>query len=254
MKKIVLAGELNEIMRSLNECLVEDFQVQLCTEQFDNVKGMLKIIKPELLIINQVGAQKLENKMFDWLQQKYPNLPVLVIAVREEWDKYSEHCMGGQFRVMFRPVSKYELQEKCYELLKMKSGNEEKKTEKKWTRKQLLLVDDSALMLRSMKTILEEDYKVFLATSGEQALKMLEQRQPDLILLDYDMPGMDGKRTFELLKENEKTKDIPVVFLTAVAEREQIYAVLPSRPSGYILKPPDRTKLVNTIEDVLRGK
>ena len=82
---------------------------------------------------------------------------------------------------------------------------------------------------------------------------MILSKQPDLVLLDYDMPGMDGKTTFEAMLEDEFAKDIPVIFLTNVAKRSQIYAVLKSYPAGYILKPPDRKILLRTIEDVLWG-
>ena len=68
------------------------------------------------------------------------------------------------------------------------------------------------------------------------------------------MPGMDGKETFETILENNDMKHIPVVFLTSVAKRQQIYDVVKSIPAGYILKPPDRNRLLNTIEDVFIGK
>ncbi len=254
MKKILLVGQLNELMRSLNECLVGDFQVQICTEEFENVKGMLKIVKPELLIINQVGAENLQREMFQWLQDKYQNLPVLVIAIREDWEQYRLACQGEQFYKMFRPVAKEDLLERCYEILGMKTSRGESNISKYRSPKKILLVDDSPLLLRNMKSVLEETYEVSLATSGEQALKMIPQKQPDIILLDYDMPGMDGRKTFEELKGQEDMKDIPVVFLTSVAKREQIYAVLSSRPAGYLLKPPNRKKLLDTIEDVLKGR
>lgn len=80
----------------------------------------------------------------------------------------------------------------------------------------------------------------------------LDGIQKDLILLDYEMPGMDGKATFEAILADEFAKDIPVVFLTSIADRKQIYAVLKSYPAGYILKPPDKEKLFSTIETVFQ--
>lgn len=82
---------------------------------------------------------------------------------------------------------------------------------------------------------------------------MVSKRQPDLILLDYEMPGMDGKMTYEILKFRDATKDIPVVSLTSMSDKEHIYSILETRPAGYILKPPDRDRLFQTIEDVLKN-
>ena len=58
MQKILLIGELGEIIRSINECLVNDFQVQLCSEQMDMVKGMAKIVKPDMMIVCQIGIDE----------------------------------------------------------------------------------------------------------------------------------------------------------------------------------------------------
>ena len=103
-----------------------------------------------------------------------------------------------------------------------------------------------------MKSILEEKYTVFIATSGEQAIKFIPNKQPDLILLDYEMPGLDGKETYEMLKANEDMKDIPVIFLTSMSDKEHIYSALQTRPAGYILKPPDRERLFESIEEALK--
>lgn len=116
--------------------------------------------------------------------------------------------------------------------------------------KKILIVDDSPLVLRNMRSVLNDKYEVFLATSGEQALKLIPVKKPDLILLDYEMPDMDGKATFEAILDNDFSKDIPVIFLTSIANKEQIYAVLKSCPAGYILKPPSEKKLLAAIEDV----
>lgn len=251
MKKVLLVGELSELVRSLNECLTDDFQVQLCSKQLENIQGMVKIIKPDLVVICEIGVEELDCAVFGWLAKNCSQIPVLLITTTGSWGKYKEYCVGDQFDKMFRPVAKKDLVEKCYYMLKMND------TEYiMWAlsqKKRILVVDDSSIVLRNIKSILEEDYTVYLATSGEQALKMIPQKQPDLVLLDYEMPGMGGKITFEAMLEDEYAKDIPVVFLTSNAGRKKIYAVLKSYPAGYILKPPDKKKILETIQDVLRG-
>lgn len=118
-------------------------------------------------------------------------------------------------------------------------------------KKRILVVDDSALVLRNIKAMLEPKYRVFVATSGEQALKFIPEKKPNLILLDYEMPEMNGKETFEKIKADEMSKDIPVIFLTGVDDKEHIFAVLQLNPAGYFLKPPTRSKLLDAIEKAL---
>lgn len=161
-----------------------------------------------------------------------------------------EFYQSGQFDVFFRPVAKSDLLKKCHSLL----GETSEKNlwqENPVRRKKIMIVDDSALLLRNMKSILEKHYDICLAKSGQQTLKMIPQENPDLILLDYEMEGMDGKSTFEAMKEDEDMRFIPVVFLTSVSDRQSIYSVLKSKPDGYILKPADESRIYETIQNIL---
>lgn len=253
MKKVLLIGELSEIVRSLNECLTDDFQIQLCSEELTNVQAMVKIIKPELIIICQIGVEEIDNAIFEWIHEKCSKTPVLGITTSDGWKQCQKFYKSEQFDVLFRPVAKKELLKKCYELL-YPSGLtklEGEVVESLQRKKKIMLVDDSALLLRSMKSMLEKHYDICLAKSGEQALKMIPRENPDLILLDYEMEGMDGRCTFETMKEDEDMRFIPVVFLTSVANRQSIYSVLKSKPEGYILKPPDENRIRQTIEEIL---
>jgi diguanylate cyclase (GGDEF)-like protein len=82
-------------------------------------------------------------------------------------------------------------------------------------RHRLLVVDDQPVNIQALYQAFCADHQVFMATSGEQALALCETRQPDLVLLDVVMPGMDGHEVCRRLKANAATGDIPVIFVTA---------------------------------------
>lgn len=262
MNQILLIGELGALVRSIHECICDNFSVQLCSEDVSNIKAMTKIVKPKMIIVCQIGVDEVDSAIFAHLKESCVNIPVLIITTSEIWLKCKRFCEGPLYDKVFRPVGKEDLIVKCNEMLQKAGSQPESKAEtvtqeeietKSVRRsdpgpKKILIVDDSPLVLRNIKSILDTKYRIYLATSGEQGLAMAEKKQPDLILLDYEMPGMDGKDTFEALKEKESTKDIPVVFLSAIAGKEQIYAVLKSIPQGYILKPPDKEKLFAEIQ------
>ena len=87
------------------------------------------------------------------------------------------------------------------------------------TKKQrILVVDDSAENIDILVSLFKDDYMVAAARDGAKSLKMAEKNPPDLILLDIIMPGMDGYEVCRKLKENEVTRDIPVIFITALSE------------------------------------
>ena len=78
------------------------------------------------------------------------------------------------------------------------------------TKKHIILVDDNAEFLRSIKTVLEEKYSVSLAISASSAMTIMGKRKPDLILLDYDMPICNGKMMLEMIRADENLKYVPV--------------------------------------------
>ncbi len=79
----------------------------------------------------------------------------------------------------------------------------------------LLLVDDQAINIQLMHQVFSGECQLFMATSGEQALALCANQQPDLVLLDVEMPGMDGFEVCRRLKQDESTRAIPVIFVTA---------------------------------------
>ncbi|OYD88162.1 hybrid sensor histidine kinase/response regulator [Nostoc sp. 'Peltigera membranacea cyanobiont' 213] len=102
----------------------------------------------------------------------------------------------------------------------------------------ILIVDDIPTNLDVISEALSnEGYKVAIATSGERALQQIERRPPDLILLDVMMPGIDGFETCQRLKANPKTCDIPVIFMTALADVDNKVKGLKLGAVDYVTKP-----------------
>ncbi|MFZ4535986.1 response regulator [Propionivibrio sp.] len=102
----------------------------------------------------------------------------------------------------------------------------------------ILVVDDTPENLDLMSSLLKDDYKVKVANGGEKALRIAQaENPPDLILLDILMPGMDGYQVLDGLKHDPRTRDIPVIFLTAKAEVEDEKMGLELGAVDYITKP-----------------
>lgn len=118
-------------------------------------------------------------------------------------------------------------------------------------RKHILIVDDDPIMLKMLKEHLHDDYDVATAINGKIAMKFLENKSTDLILLDYEMPGENGPAVLEKIRAKKSLDGIPVVFLTGVSERGKIQEALALKPQSYLLKPIDREKLLETISTVL---
>ena len=102
----------------------------------------------------------------------------------------------------------------------------------------ILIVDDTPKNVQVLSSILhEKGYNICVSTSGIQALELISTESPDLILLDIQMPVMDGFEISKVLKANPKTKDIPIIFLTAQTDISYISRAFEVGGIDYISKP-----------------
>ncbi len=123
----------------------------------------------------------------------------------------------------------------------------------------ILIVDDNPGSIDFLMEILNA-YDVSVVIDGRSALEMIEKERPDLILLDINMPGIDGFKTCSLIKSNQATKDIPVVFLTGKTDTESVvrafdvggvdYITKPYRPKEVLVRIQTQIKLKKAMEEL----
>ncbi len=117
----------------------------------------------------------------------------------------------------------------------------------------ILVVDDTQKNIQVIGAILrEKGYLISIASSGEMALTTLEKTLPDLILLDIMMPGMDGYETCKKIKENPKTKDVPVMFLSALTESWDKVKAFKYGAVDYVTKPIEAKELLARVSAHLK--
>ncbi|MFZ1539299.1 MAG: HD domain-containing phosphohydrolase [Chromatiaceae bacterium] len=121
-------------------------------------------------------------------------------------------------------------------------------------RAKILIVDDDERARRLLESLLQQDFQIFQAEDGMQALKMAAEIQPDLILLDQMMPGMTGYEATLKLKEDPLTKSIPIIVVSALDDRESRLRGLDAGAEEYLYKPVDRIDLKIRVRNLLRLK
>jgi CheY-like chemotaxis protein len=118
--------------------------------------------------------------------------------------------------------------------------------------KTILICDDDAVILRLLQVNLElEGFSVLLGHNGEEAVRIAQAEQPDLIILDIMMPRMDGYEACERLKSLDETRDIPVVFLSAKAQQSDIERGKAFGVADYLTKPFDPNDLIDVLDRLL---
>jgi DNA-binding response OmpR family regulator len=119
----------------------------------------------------------------------------------------------------------------------------------------VLIVDDEPNIVVPLEFLMErEGYRVAVAHSGEEALETISKFQPDLILLDIMLPGIDGYEVCEILRLNNEWKDIRIIFLTAKGREVDIAKGMVLGADAYITKPFSNDTVVRRVSELLHGK
>ena len=117
----------------------------------------------------------------------------------------------------------------------------------------VLVVEDNEMNMQLVEYLLEEGgFDILKASSGEEALQLTQDQTPDLVLMDIHLPGMDGLSVVRQMKEDSRTKTIPILALTAHAMRGDRDRFLQAGCDGYISKPIDVKTFVPSIQKYIR--
>jgi CheY-like chemotaxis protein len=119
----------------------------------------------------------------------------------------------------------------------------------------VLVVDDEPTNIEIVAVLLERDgYEVTFATNGERALELVASVQPDLVLLDVMLPGIDGYAVCEHVKRDPATADIPVIFITGLDHVEDAARGLAAGGSGFLTKPFDPAAIRACVRDHIASR
>ena len=252
MSKILFIGRFNETTKRIHGELSESFQMQLCSDNVAIATSMLGMYGPDLVLLNLEGLGGGHKALFQELISRKEEIPVISIGTEAERELFREFYQQEGIHHVLSPVDKEVLLAEIRSLLTadMEATGDDLSSDMS-QRKYVLLVDDSPVILRGMKQMLEDTYRVGMVTSGEQAMKAIGKQKPDVIILDYEMPGCNGKETLEMIRAQEDTKDIPVVFLTGHGDAEHIRSVLDLNPAAYFLKPPKAEKILEILGQLI---
>lgn len=121
-------------------------------------------------------------------------------------------------------------------------------------RTKVLIVDDDTFQCKLLSMHLkDEGFHLSFAASGKRALEMAAEDKPDLILLDYSMPNMNGLETLERLRATSGTANVPVIIVTGKSERDVVIACRQAGASDFLVKPVEKDTLVTKLERYVRN-
>ncbi len=289
--RVLLMGNNKMIINEFFTYMDFSFECFSTSDRYDDIVNHVKYIKPHALVYCLSGENPDDLKRFVNVQEKIAanKVEIAVVGDDEDCRLFENVAPSVEARMFHRPLTTQRLEEGLVKFLKEKYpedvqekrsvtvseselktkdvmrvaeellaqlAKEEEKEKKEQAeaerRKHILVVDDDSSVLKLLKGYLAERYDVATAISGKIALKFLETKKTDMVLLDYEMPNENGAEVLAKIRGNANTANLPVVFLTGVTERKKILEVLAMKPQGYLTKPIDMEKLSSTIKGVLK--
>ena len=265
MLRIMVTGKNRKIASDVSKHLESDrgYTPIKCPAAKTPLLDMVLSEMPHVIIVCAGNETADTVKVYDILKEstKTGFSSIIVIANDEDKKCFIDNTKLKKISFLSRPVSLTALYTKLEELEeKYKTKNEldismitefENELEE-FPRKHILVVDDESDQLAAIKENLMEFYEVTLINKGKNVFRYLEKYKVDLILLDYMMPEMSGSEVLKLLRAHPDYKDIPIVFLTGVSDKDTVIKTLVElKPQGYILKPSNKSEMVAKIIDVL---
>ena len=117
----------------------------------------------------------------------------------------------------------------------------------------IIVIEDNEAIRENTAELLElEGFSVMSACNGEEGLRLIFEQGPDLIISDVHMPGKNGYEVLELVRQSEKTRNIPFVFLTSDSEKKDIESGLQRGAAGYLVKPFRTEELYATVKSFVQ--
>ncbi|MDE5717200.1 MAG: response regulator [Lachnospiraceae bacterium] len=288
--KVLLTGNNKMIINEFFTYMDLSFECVSTSERYDDIMNHIKYVHPDVLVYCLHGENPDDLKRFVNVENKIKEerIPIVIVGDADECEQFLRIAPSMDVTIYRRPLSTQKLEEAIVKLLKQKrpenvresrsvtvrestlktedvmrvaeellaqlakeEEKEKKMREEAARKKHILVVDDDSSVLKLLKGYLVERYDVATAISGKIALKFLETKKTDMVLLDYEMPVENGAAVLAKIRENPATRKLPVVFLTGVTDRNKIMEVLAMKPQGYLAKPIDMEKLSSTIKGVL---
>lgn len=271
--KVLITGRAFPVIDDFFVKTQEVFECMSTSDRESDLQLHVQLFQPDIFVF--CAKEETKERMTRISEARYKtekDITMVVIGDTGDVQNFMMASKGAVDLTLYKPISISKIQE---EILTIMRAKERKAVEKAAMEAQaaeearlameeqeldkpeyggmrhVLVIDDDPVMLKTIKRYLGEEYNVATALAGKIALKFLEKRTTDVILLDYEMPSMNGPEVLDILRANEKTKNIPVIFLTGVNEIDKIQKVLAMKPQGYMLKPVNNEELHRTLEKIL---
>lgn len=241
----IITYQFSVVVKSIENGLRDQgFEVSLLPEDISAITSVTEYTDVFLVYLPETlfdDTNKIKNLFLICDTVKDKERSLIVIGSGKDHDTFMKVVPSlKSFTWLDRPVE--------MRLLLREIEKETKKVEQFRAKKKILFIDDDPVYSRMVCEWLKDKYHMDYVEDGMKGIAYLTNNKVDLILLDYEMPVVDGAKILEMLRMHPDTGSIPVIFLTGVRTKGSIERVMGLKPQGYMLKSSKREEIIRKLD------
>jgi len=245
-RKIVVVDDVKFHLLSLRECLKKTYDI-FPAQSMEELLNILKSVKPDLILLDINMPETGGFEIFEMLKTShaYSNIPVMFLTSQMDRNTIVKGMNLGAVGFVQKPYKEENLVERIENELNpdMRAKNQPV----------ILAVDDNISILKSMHALLCAEYKVCTLPNPERIKELLRSVEPDLFILDCNMPILSGFDLVPIIRKHPEHQDTPIIFLTSEGTMDTVNAALHSGASDFLVKPIDDAKLKERVDHHLKN-
>ena len=237
-RKIVIVDDIYFHMLSTKERLKNHYEIYPAQSAGDLFE-ILEKIRPDLILldVNMPDIDGYETIKSLKADDRYSNIPVIFVTSNSDRESVVKGLSLGAADYVIKPFSASKLIESIDNILDPNIPKEASHNDESGNKPSVLVVDDVASMLRAIQYALRDRYKVYILSKSDDAMDFLRTKKPDLIVLDYLMPVLNGFDLIPMIRALPDHKDTPIIILTTEGTKEHVNEAMSIGASDFIVKP-----------------
>jgi len=237
-KKIIYVDDVNYSLITLKNRLQDHYDI-FPAGNVPKMYEFLDLFMPDLIILDVNmpdidGYEAIKGLKND---ERYSSIPVIFLTGSSDKESVVKGLSLGAADYVIKPFSSPKLIESIEALLDPKKQKSASNDDENDSKPSVLIVDDVASMLRAMQHALQDRYNVSVLSKPEDALDFLKSKKPDLILLDYIMPVINGFALIPMIREIPNHADTPIIIITTEGTSDIVNEAMSRGASDFIVKP-----------------
>jgi len=244
-KKIIYVDDVNYSLVSVKSRLSDHFEVYPA-ESSVKMMELLGIFIPDLILLDvnmpDVDGYEVIKQLKD--DERYAQIPVIFLTGKSDRESVVKGLSLGAADYVIKPYSTTKLIETINIQLNLKKNRDAGLDDESGNKPVVLVVDDVSSMLRAIQYALSDRFKVYILSKSEDVMDFLNVKTPDLILLDYVMPGINGFNLINLIRKLPDHKDTPIIIISTEGTQDHVNEAASLGASDFIVKP-FKTKELN---------